>query len=71
MWRFAEVSGTDFVSNFRVLLVVWLYQPISKCARTNWWRFLSYKGFGNKYPLCYSTLFGRNLQHWTFLKLCQ
>jgi len=35
MWRFADVSGTDCVPVIRVLLVVWLYQPISKCARTN------------------------------------
>jgi hypothetical protein len=50
MWRFADVSGTDSVPTFKVLLVVWFYQSISKCARKNWRRFLPYKCFGIKYP---------------------
>jgi hypothetical protein len=70
-WRFAEVSGTDFVSIFRVLLEVWFYEPISKCERTNWWRFLLYKVFGHKYPLCYSAIFTRILQNWSALNSCQ
>jgi len=72
MWMSADVSGTDSVPISRVLLVVWLYQTISKCAaRTNWWRFFPYKGFGNKYPLGCGALFTRILRNWTFLKSSQ
>jgi hypothetical protein len=72
MWRSADVSGTDSVPISRVLLVVWLYQTIYKCAaKTDWWRFLPYKVFGNKYPLGCDALFTRILWNWTVLKSSQ
>jgi len=74
MWRFTVVSGTDCFPIFRVLLVVWLYQPISKCARTNWWRFLPYQYLTITTP-CVTVHYSRESYKiglfWSHVSMCQ
>jgi len=74
MWSFADVSGTDCFPIFRVLLVAWIYQPISKCARKNWWRFLPYK-YLTITTLCVTVHYSRESykigQFWSHVSMCQ
>jgi hypothetical protein len=73
MWRSAYVSGTDSVPISRVLLVVWLYQTISKCAaRTHWFFPIKFSAINTRWvAVHYSRGSYEIVLFWSHVSMCQ